>query len=403
MVHSDAMLRRRLVVSNLIDAIAGNMFSTCFAIVAVMNLHYTATQIGVMNAAGSIAILLLAIPVGSWVDRIGPVVALKRAYVAKLAMMVVATVCFVEHVLSFWAALALVFLVGLASVASENAQATSAAHVGGDGEISRTVSKMASADEAAQIAIPGAVGLALAYVGGSAVFVAACMCAAACALYFVPARPEERADEPVETEPIRHSAVAGFGIMRQDRLLWTTVLVVAAGNIGLAIGDSVDSILVLRRLDLGAPFYGLTGTVAAIAGLAASLLAPRVVDAFASVDIFTWGAFLQSAVAALPLVALSFVGWSKVILLVFSALWSMVLVITNISGFSYLASSVDKAVMGRTVAARRTVTMGCVPFAALAGGLLADWGGIEVPLIIWPAITAAAACTFYIFGPARAA
>ena len=136
---------------------------------------------------------------------------------------------------------------------------------------------------------------------------------------------------------------------RTSTLLATTLLVMA-GNIGLAIGDSVESILVLGFLDLGVLFYGL-GTIAALSGLAAAAVAPRIVRALPVPTIFGVGAVVQSAVAALPLLALLVPSTGYVVMGAFSALWSITLTITNIAGGAYAAAAVDPASLGRTAAA----------------------------------------------------
>ncbi|MGO1686395.1 MAG: hypothetical protein ACTHYR_15595 [Brachybacterium sp.] len=184
----------------------------------------------------------------------------------------------------------------------------------------------------------------------------------------------------------------------QDRTLLATTLLVMAGNIGLAIGDSVESILVLRFLDLGVLFYGLLGTIAALSGLAAAAVAPRIVRALPVRTIFGVGAVVQSAVAALPLLALLVPSTGYVVMGAFSALWSITLTITNIAGGAYAAAAVDPASLGRTAAARRMLTMGAVPIAALGGGVLADLAGMIAPLIVWPAVTIAAALLFLLLG-----
>lgn len=44
------------------------------------------------------------------------------------------------------------------------------------------------------------------------------------------------------------------------------------------------------------------------------------------------------------------------------------------------------------------LTMGAVPIAALGGGVLADLAGMIAPLIVWPAVTIAAALLFLLLG-----
>ncbi|MFC3399271.1 hypothetical protein ACFOEP_12690 [Microbacterium amylolyticum] len=78
----------------------------------------------------------------------------------------------------------------------------------------------------------------------------------------------------------------------------------------------------------------------------------------------------------------------------FQATWAIVLTVTNIAGSAYAAQTVPPDVLGRAIGARRMLTMGSVPIAALGGGILADQAGILIPLIVWPSLTLVAAVAF---------
>lgn len=425
----------RLLVSNGLDAGAGRILDTVTDVVAVTTLGMTTTQLGLLNALGSISFLLLAVPLGALVDARGATRVLPVALAGKLALVAATAGLLITGHLTVSALMVLVTALGLLSVATENAQVSAVPQVAASRErIASAVASLSAADRVAGVVVPGATGLLLAAVGAGPLLVAAAVIAAAALLAalglsrgwkgVVGAAGESMASDDdsleaalstgaqQEVEPgakpaspaaelldhrnakVRHPMLAGFRELGGDRLLLASVLLTTAGNMGLAIGDSVEAVLVLRRLDLGAAYWGVLGSVGAVSGLVAAVVAPRVVRAVEPRRIFGLGALVQAVVAALPLAALLLPGAGAVLMVVFAALWSITLTVTNIAAGSYLAVAVDSSVLGRTSAASRTLTMGAVPVAALLGGWLGDVVGLAAPLVVWPALTAAAALVF---------
>ena len=205
-----------------------------------------------------------------------------------------------------------------------------------------------------------------------------------------------KADQPrKDNRPLSQKLTDGFRILGTNRFLLGAVCLISAGNVGLALSDSMVSVVILRVLDLGMPFFGILGTVSAAVGILAAVIAPRVMNAIPVRTLYIWSSITQAIVACLPILALLIPSWARTLFLIKSVCWAFTLTIANIAGFSYVAKAVDKEYLGRTSAAMRMVTMGTVPFAALLGGVLADVGAITVPLIIWPVLTATAV-TIYI-------
>lgn len=408
--HVHSSLPRRALFSNASDATGHQLYSTALSVIVVTVLGFSATQVGLLNALGTLSFLVLVVPIGALVDRVGAARILILSLALKTGLALVTSIAAMWGHLNAAAAMVVVTAMGIAVVASENAQvAITPMLVGSKDRIADLVARMTAADRVAGVIAPAVAGallalgtetipLALALV----LFVLALVPAAS--LLTVPRRAGEPVAGAQETEPRASQSSRegllghGFALMVRDRTLLATTLLVMAGNIGLAIGDSVESILVLRLLDLGILFYGLLGTIAALSGLAAAAVAPRIVRALPVRTIFGVGAVVQSAVAALPLLALLFPGAGYVVMGAFSALWSITLTITNIAGGAYAAAAVDPSALGRTAAARRMLTMGAVPIAALGGGLLADIAGMMAPLIVWPAVTVVAALLFLLLG-----
>lgn len=411
-------LPRRALVSNASDAAGYQLFSTALSIIVVTALGFSATQVGLLNALGTLSFLFLVVPIGALVDRVGALRILILSLLLK-SLLALATLLLVAlGLLNTVAAMIVVTAMGIAVVASENAQvAATPMLVFSQDRIADLVARMAAADRVAGVVAPATAG-ALLTLGNDAIPPALTLVLFVLALLAALSMARQRArvsgtgagredpsgsgaeQAPSADPPAPKGSSLGYGfvLMVRDRTLLATTLLVMAGNIGLAIGDSVESILVLRLLDLGVLFYGLLGTIAALSGLAAAVVAPRIVRAFPVRAIFGVGAVVQAGVAALPLLALLVPQAGYVVMGAFSALWSITLTITNIAGGAYAASAVEPSALGRTAAARRMLTMGAVPIAALGGGLLADVVGMIAPLVVWPTVTIAAAVLFLLLG-----
>lgn len=393
---------RLLLVSNGLDAAGGHALDTVLAVVVVIALGFGGAELGLLNALGSLSFLLLAVPIGTFTDAWGPARMLAASLGLKVLLAGTLLGLQLGGVLSTAAVVALATLLGVCTVASENAQTAVVPQVAGRAQVSPLVARMAAADAVAGIVTPGAAGLLLAVTAPEVPWSVALALLALALAAALGLRRRRRATgdpeapvAPTEPEGPRPGLLHGFRVLAGNRLLLATTLLVTAGNLGLAIGDTVEPLLVLRHLDLGPAFFGLMGTVAAVSALAASAVAARVTDAVAPRRLFAVGAVVQAGVAALPLTAFLVPAAGPALLFAFASLWSVTLTVTNVAGAAFAAQAVPAGSLGRSAAARRTVTMGCVPVAALGGGLLADAAGLVVPLVLWPALTLAAAGAFF--------
>ncbi len=374
---------RRLLLSNLADASATQSIDLTLIMVAVTSLGLTAGQNGLLNALGSAAFLLLALPAGLAIDRHGPSVCLRISLTIKLTVTLAATGLLLAGALSLTATMAMIAALGIATVIAENAQLAITPLVARSADqIGSTVAALATADRAVSLLAPAAVGLALAaHLAGWVLGVGTLL--AGLALALVP-RVEAHAPE--------HPSRAGWvGALREgvqafgsDRRLVAVTVLAAAGNAGLAIGSAVEPVLILSRLGLGTAFFGLLGTAGAIAGLVAATAAARVIIRLGAVRVFRLGALVQITMATLPALALLAPTAARWLLVGHAVGWAASMTLTNVATATWTAATVPRALLGRVSALRQLITMGVVPLASLAAAALAQWGGLWLPLAVWP-------------------
>lgn len=398
--------------SNATDAAATQLASVTLDLVAVAVLGFTATQLGLLNALSMVSFLVLTIPIGIVVDRLGPVRVLAASIATKVVLVALLAILVWAGQLSIPLAMTFGLVLGAVSTTTETAQTTVVPSLVADDRIARTIATMTSADRAASIAAPATAGFLVHFAHGVPSFAASTLLLGVALATAVGLRRyvHDRGPSPEEPAPITtprcgltdrlrtfaSTAGHGFVVLYRTRVLLGVTILVAATNIGLALSDSVVTIVILRELHLGTVYYGILGTIGAITGLCAAAVAPRVVHLLPIKRMFTLVSAIQAVITWLPLTALIFSPGARVIFAVFTISWSLVVTIANIAGFSYVAANVPKESLGRTSAAERMITMGAIPFAALGGGVLADHFGLAVPLIIWPLITLLAALGFWI-------
>ncbi|MGR6901412.1 hypothetical protein [Glutamicibacter sp. BSL13] len=110
-----ARSQRFLLSSNSTDAAGRAAADFIIDLVLVTTLGASAFQIGVLNALGSVAFVVAAIPVGHLVDRHGALRWLRVGLAGKLALLLVLTLLLATNQLTVPAVLLLVTVLGLAT------------------------------------------------------------------------------------------------------------------------------------------------------------------------------------------------------------------------------------------------------------------------------------------------
>lgn len=177
----------------------------------------------------------------------------------------------------------------------------------------------------------------------------------------------------------------GWRVLAADRQLVGMTWLSSLSNTGLALGSAVEAIVIIQVLDLGVEFFGLLGSIAAIAGIAAAFLANKISRIVPVRRLYLWGGIGQFLAGALPIAAYLMPSAAVWLLVIHAAMWCVILTITNVASSIYAAVTVSQELLGRVAAFRRTLTMGLVPIASIIGGVLGSVVGIWLPLGLWPA------------------
>lgn len=403
-----------LLLSNLLDAGGRQGADLATDVLAVAVLGATAAQMGLLNAIGTLAFLVLGIPIGVMVDRSPTVRLLVGSGLVRAGLLSTLVVAWAVDGLSLVHLYAVAALAGVATVVTETAQTAIIPRLVGTTGVSRLVSRMQSAESVVRLVVPALAGAVVALTGaGPALAVAAALTAVA-ALVMVRVRlvsagqaaeqhaehaagePYDRVTRATRGEPraggalrqLIHEARQGWSTLRSNRALWRLTLGAMVINLGLAVHSAVEVVLVLRTLDLGPTVLGLLVSVGALGALLGSVIAVPLSMRLGVPAVLRVAVLALAPVAGLTLAALADPDRAVVWLMAGTFLWGVAMVVYNVLNAGLAAELTPGHLMGRVTATRRTLTMGIVPVGSLVGGFAADLAGVAAAVILWIILTA---------------
>lgn len=415
MTNEGRSSRRRLMYSNALDAFSRSTTDVVLDIVFVTVLGASAIQMGVLNALGSLAFMVAGIPIGYLVDKIGAIPSLRASLVIKCSALLVLTVLLVNDSLSILIGFSLAFSVGVTGAFTETSQVSTVPCVIPRGtpksrksETSHLVSRLSSADEAVGVVAPVVAGALVVAAGAgftTAIAVGAVLAAFVLALGIVRVEKTEPGsfEEPARELGHRTSGAsnhssfwAGMRYLIQHKRLLAITLLVTLSNAGLAIGSSVEALLILNRLELSEAQFGALVSIGGAGGLLGATIAAPTSRRVAPSKLVPFVGAIQICSASLLIAAyygpLDAAFW---ILATQSLTWGIAVVLFNVVTMSWATSLIPEKLIGRTTAARRTMTFGCIPLASVIGGALGTEFGILIPLLLWPILIATGLVVFY--------
>ena len=385
--------QRRLLMSNSSDAAGRALADFVLDVVLVVVLGASAAQMGLLNALGSAAFMIAAIPVGYLVDRHGSLRLLGVGLAGKLLCLITLLALVTEDSLTIPLALVLVTALGMFNLIGETSQVSAVPALSDrDDQASnatRLIARLTAADQALGIVIPAAAGLVFA-LAGAPVLLSVAAALAACALVMAQRIGHRSARKPVpatKKSPAQGTSgnlLSGFSMLFSDRRLVALTWFSSMCNTGLAIGAAVEGILILRHLDLGSGWFGIISAAGAAGGLLGAALGPRIAERVPLSRITLLTGSLQILLAAMVLAAyFSDTMLALVLLLTQAVAWGVVLVLFNIANMSWVTSLVPAQYLGRVTSVRRMLTFGVVPLGSLCGGFLGSGVGLWAALLAW--------------------
>lgn len=375
---------RRLFVGNTVSLLGSNVTTVALPLTAVVYLHASPTQLGILGAVAFVPHLVLGLPAGVWVDRLPYRRVLVVADIAQMLLLGAIPVLAAFGVLRIWQLYVVIVLAGVGGLfESVTAQSFTPSLV------PRAQLMQANSAIMQSNATVNTSGAAL---GGLLVqvFTAPFAIAVDAFSFLLGAlcKARIRTARPPVSAAVRNKtnlwsdvftglrAVFGNPIMR---------MVTITATIGALAGRMQTVLLVLylvRDLSLGSGLVGLAIAIAGVAGIVGALIVTPVTERIGPGPAFISGMLLQGLAGLVLTIASGPMPLALAILAVAQLLGGAAPPLYGVNQQTFRQTLLPRELISRVNATWRFLVYGTMPIGALLGGVLGSVLGLRLTLLI---------------------
>lgn len=378
---------RLLIAGQTTSQLGAQVSAVAIPLLAVLVLHGSAFQLGVVNAAGTIAFAVFGLPVGAWTDRWRRRRILVSSDLARALLLASIPLAAVLGALTMTQLVVVSLLVGTARVFFDVAYQSYLPTLLGRDRVLSGNATMETIRATGQVAGPGLGGWLVAVIGAASVILVQAGTFAVSAISILAIRTREKVlPRPLDRLRLRTQIAEGLRYVLAHRLLRALALTSAAANTAFAIGSAVTVIFLARTLHLSAAAIGGVLAAGSLAALAGAAVTPRLARRLGSARVVWLPVTVSGPLALLGACAVP--GWPVLLVVVGTAAGELGQIVYAISGVSLRQRVCPERLLGRVNATMRVLIMGLFPLGALIGGALGELLGARLTLVVSFAVLA---------------
>ena len=385
----------KLWVGQTISALGSVVTRTAVPLVALLVLDGGPLQFALLVVSESLAVLLVSLIAGAWVDRLRRRPLLIWADVIRAGLLFSIPIAYVFDALRMEQLYVVAFAVAcLGAVFSAAYPAYVPSLVGVD-RVVEANAKLATSSSIAEIGGPGLAGvLVQLFRAPFAILVdAISFVLSAASLLLIrspePARPAREAGSPV-----REEIMEGLRAVRDHRVLWPLALRSIVAHVAGSFYGVLYTIYLINDLKLDPFLLGIVISAGGVGSLVGSLFASRVIRRLGLGPALIWTAIGASGLGVLTPLAQGPVALALVMVLLPQLIGDGLQTIEGVAETSLVQGLVPDRMLGRVNATLETVAhglaypIGALSAAALAGvigargGIAIGWAGMAISIAI---------------------
>ena len=381
-------------------SIFGDQFTgLAIPVLAVTMLHATEWQMGLLNAFGTAAFLLVGLIAGAWVDRW-----LKRrvmivADLIRFATLISIPLLWFAGQLQIWHLFAVAAIVGVAAVFFDVAYQSYIPILVEKDHIGPANSYLETTNQVAGVAGPSVVGFLLTVIKAPMLLLADSVSYLVSVVALSTIRDHEEPKPVAERRPLRQEIAEGVRFVWNQPLIRTIAFTTATSNLFSVMIFTLMPLYVLRTLGISTALWGAMMSAASIGGLLGAAATGKLIKLVGEGPLIAGSALVSGlAFGLVPLAATASQPVAIVLLTVAEFVISFTVLTYNITQVTARQKLCPKPLLGRMNASIRFFVWGVMPIGALVAGALATGFGTVTVLWIGFAGTLAAA-GFVLFSP----
>ena len=380
-LHRDPAFRRFWAAST-VSVFGDQVSALAIPLIAVVALHASPAELGVLTSLAWLPHLLLSLPAGVWIDR-RPV--RRRVMIAadwlRAAALVSIPIAWWLDALTIWQLLGVAFAVGGFTVFFDLAGSSYFVGLVPREQYVEANGRLSQSRSVAYIAGPSTAGV-LVQVLSAPVAVLADAFSFVFSGLMLHRTPVAEPPSASRDEPARKQLADGFRFLRHHAVLRAGVACTSTINFFNFFLLAIFVLFASRTLGLSAATIGIVLGVASVGALVGAFLAPRVGRRVGIGRAVVIGAVLFPAPLALFPLAQGPNWLEAAMLLVGEFMASVGVMVFDVNQNSLIAMLVPHRMRSRVAGVMRFFNYGVRPVGALLGGVLGGWIGLRTTMWI---------------------
>jgi MFS family permease len=369
---------RQLFVADTISQLGTQISMLALPLVAVLALHASPFEVGLLAACETAAFLLVGLPAGAWVDRMRRRNVLIGGDLGRAVVLGSVPVAWWLGGLSMPQLYAVGLLNGVLTVFFDVAYQSYLPHLVGRANLVEGNAKLEAVRGVNQIAGPTVAGLVIQWLTAPVAVAVDAVSFLGSALFVGLIRKREPLPERKPDAHLGREIGEGLRFVLGNRLLRSIAMCTGSSNLLSAITAAMVIVLFARDLRLSPGTIGFVMSFGAVGGLIGALTATKVA-AWLGQGPAIWVPIAVSGPFGL-LIPLAQRGW-----LLWAAAFGFLVywfgaVVYNIGQVSFRQGLTPERLLGRMNATMRFLVWGTLPLGGLLGGVLGDTIGVRPAL-----------------------
>jgi MFS family permease len=350
------------------------------SIIAVVVLKLGEAQIGILNAMDQIALVMFGLLAGAWVDRMRrkPIIVVSETIRALLLLSV--PVAWMLDALVMWHMYAVMFLLGLASVFFDVAQASYVPMLIDNDRLTGANSRIQGLRSASDTGGPLAAGPLVSLLTAPIAVAVAVLGFAVSA--FSVTRIRFREPDPVRPEKpdLKAEIAQGVRFILRDPIIRTVAFASAWCNLSVGAFQAMLVVFLIRDTGQTSAAVGLILAGSGVGGVLGAMLVGKISRKAGMGPTALVGLALSGP--GMAVVAASGPGWGAVFAFLGQVLFVASIVVFNVNVVSYRQAITPDPIQGRVNATQRVITWGSMAAGSILGGFAGEAVGARYVLLI---------------------
>ncbi|MFB7473383.1 MFS transporter [Kitasatospora sp. NPDC056184] len=389
----------RYWTASTVSRIGDQVNAVALPLVAVVTLHASAIDVGLITGAGYAAWLLIGLPAGVLVQRLPPRGTQVTMDLLRGAAVASVPLAAALGVLALPQLVVVALLVGLAGVVFDVGISTVLPSIVAKEELTARNSLLSGSSAATELAGPSLGGVLVQLVGGAAAILLDAVSYLVSAALLFSVRP---VGPPVSVRPagagMREQIREGWRYVTRHRVLRPAAAHAAAVNFVSGGLMTLTPLFLVRTLGAPAAVVGALVATGGLGSLIGAAVTPRLVSRLGGGRTLCRAAATAAAFAFL--LPLAGAGWGTLVFAVGNAGFSAGLVVASIVARTHRQTRTPPELLPRVMATVRFVSWGAIPVGALAAGAAASTWGPRTALLLF-ALSGVAGPVILLASPVR--